>query len=443
MNNMLLVDEESDIAKEMKKNEEHSEYFRILQDHYRTSMPVLQESFLASLLTRKLTSQQIEEKSMNYDIQLRGSQYVVALIALYPTEESKEYSSSLLRQSRGVDYMIQAVLNRTREVWDINSLGKVFIYQESIALLAIDNGQHKEHWFSIMQAALSDVLEQIVQELKLNVTIGVGSRVSDIADVHHSYRETLIALDYRLVMGSKKVIYFHNIEDYESEQLRFDELKGQALRNSLKMGTAEELSDAVDTIFDELFESNFALQDIQIYLFEVLTVILRTAKEADIDLDGLLGTSIQLHAEMYRLPGLREAKRWVFDICIEMMRKISSQRKHVYKDIVEEAIQYTKDHFMNPDLSIQEVCSFLHISTGYFSRVFKKEVKLTYGQYVMHIRIEAVKQMLRLTELKASEIADRVGITDPKYLGFCFKKHVGISLTEYRSRITESLVKYE
>ncbi|WP_028609308.1 response regulator [Paenibacillus harenae] len=409
---------------------------RQLKEHYRTSLPLLRETFLASLLNRKLPKSKIEEKAMNYGLHLSGSTYAVAVIALHAPEEVEQAEiDHSLRYSGDLDLMLHAMLNIAKEIWDLNQLGSAFIHQDGIALLAIGDDNREEAWFRRVQETLDNILKSIVHYLKLPVTIGVGSVVTDIADVKYSYGDALLALDYRLVLGSEKVIFIHDVEDRRYEKLRFDELKEQALTRSLKVGTAEELGEAVDDIFHGLYESAFAYSDIQVYLLEVVTTVMRTAKDADINLDELFGAGFQLHAEIFKFSGMQEAQRWFQDLCLRIMKHIASKRQHSYKDIVEKAIHYTKEHYGDPDISIQRLCSHLHISTGYFSGVFKKEVKLTFVQYLMHIRMEAAKELLRASELKAFEIAERVGFADPNYFSFCFKKQVGISPKEYRSRV--------
>ena len=54
----------------------------------------------------------------------------------------------------------------------------------------------------------------------------------------------------------------------------------------------------------------------------------------------------------------------------------------------------------------------------------------------MNLRMEAAKELL-MTELKSFEIAEKVGFSEPNYFSFCFKKQVGISPKEYRSRSKE------
>ncbi|MCA0756586.1 response regulator [Paenibacillus sp. N4] len=408
---------------------------RQLKEHYRTSLPLLRESFLASLLTRKLPRTKIEEKTVNYGLQLNGARYMAAVIALHPADEGEgKGTEHSLRHSGDLDLMLHAMLNIAKEIWEQAGLGSVFIHQDSIALLAIDAGGDEPAWLRRMQETLESVLKSIVHYLKLPITIGVGSTVTDLADLKDSFGGALLALDYRLVLGAGRVIFIHDVENPTNKKLRFDELKEQALTRSLKVGTNEELADAVASVFAELQDPAYAYSDIQVYLLEVVTAVLRTAQDADADLDELFGAGFQLHAEIFKFSGLQEAQRWFQELCLRIMKHISSRRQHSYKDIVEKAIQYTKEHYADPDISIQRLCSHLHISTGYFSGVFKKEVKLTFVQYLMHIRMEAAKELLRATGLKAFEIAERVGFADPNYFSFCFKKQVGISPKEYRSR---------
>lgn len=105
---------------------------------------------------------------------------------------------------------------------------------------------------------------------------------------------------------------------------------------------------------------------------------------------------------------------------------------------MEQALAFTKQHYADPELSIQKVCGHLHISSGYFCAIFKKEVQLTFLQYLMQIRMEAAKELLRSTDLKSFQIAEQVGFAEPNYFSFCFKKHIGISPKEYRKQASSS-----
>jgi two-component system response regulator YesN len=79
------------------------------------------------------------------------------------------------------------------------------------------------------------------------------------------------------------------------------------------------------------------------------------------------------------------------------------------------------------------VCADLHISPGYFSSIFKRETKTTFVTYLLQLRMEKAKELLRTTDLKTFEIAEQVGYSDANYFSFCFRKHVGLSAKEYRN----------
>lgn len=54
----------------------------------------------------------------------------------------------------------------------------------------------------------------------------------------------------------------------------------------------------------------------------------------------------------------------------------------------------------------------------------------------MQIRMDEARGLLRSTELKSFEIAEKVGFAEPNYFSFCFKKHTGVSPKEYRKQAT-------
>lgn len=115
------------------------------------------------------------------------------------------------------------------------------------------------------------------------------------------------------------------------------------------------------------------------------------------------------------------------------MITIAQGRQSGYNQLVEDAKAYIHEHYRESDISINKVCRYLHISTGYFSSIFKKEMKMTFVAYLLHVRMEAAKEMLRSTSLKAFEIAETLGFADPNYFSFCFRKKFGITPKEYRS----------
>ncbi|MDR9743922.1 response regulator [Paenibacillus taichungensis] len=393
-----------------------------LRDHYYTSLPLLQADLMATLLHRQKSPEYIHGKAKQCGLDLHGERYGVSVLTLHMDGE----------QSADAELKQFAALNIAAEVWTEHGAGHAFMHQETIVLLYVDRwgGEDGE---KRQQQALENVMRSINHYLRIPATVGSGSIVNTLAGVKHAYEDALLALDYRLVPGTDPLIYIADVERQTAGKLRFDELKQQTLTRCLKAGTQAELEDALEIIFREITVEH-GRSDIQLYLIEVLTNVWKAAQASGEAMEDIFGAGFQLYADLFRLPGLSEAQGKVSEVCLLVQHRIASGRQHVYKDIVEQALSFTKEHYADPDLSIQKVCGHLHISSGYFCGIFKKEVQLTFLQYLMQIRMEAAKELLRSTEMKSFEIAGQVGFAEPNYFSFCFKKHIGVSPKEYRKQ---------
>ncbi|OXM85081.1 response regulator transcription factor [Paenibacillus rigui] len=427
----LLIDDET----------ARKENVQTLQEHYRQSLPVLREVFLASLINRKQSLAEIEEKALNYSVNLQGSSFVVSVLSMDNPDEQGDESEEQrqakalqsLKYSKDNELKLFAVLNISEEIVEKHRHGLVFLHNDQLVLLTVSGEKDHESVRKKTLAVLEEIRQSVEKYLKLTISIGVGVITNRITDVSYSYKDAVLALDYRLVLGNNRVIFIEDVEHRPVEKLRFDEMKEHGLIRCMKVGTPQELKDIVDDLFQGISDIPVSFQDYQIYLLEILTAILRAAKDSSTDLDEVLGTNFNPFAEIHKFTNLQEAKGWIVGLGTRLMNSISSERQYSYKTLVDKAKQYTKEHYHDSDISINKVCAHLHISTGYFSGIFKKETKMTFGSYLMHIRMEAAKELLRTTDLKAFEIAEKVGYAEPNYFSFSFKKHVGMSPKEYRS----------
>jgi two-component system response regulator YesN len=442
-----------------------------LRDHYYTSLPLIQADLMATLLHRQKSPEYIHDKAKQCGLDLLGERYGVSVLTLHMDGEGKrtlrreqaetsqgrnaenvqqgvdseragaERENTLelgqgtgqsLHQSEDAELKQFAALNIAAEVWTEHGAGHAFMHQETIVLLYVDRwgGEEGE---KLQQQALENVMRSINHYLRIPATVGSGQIVNTLGGVKHAYEDALLALDYRLVPGTDPLIYIADVERQTAGKLRFDELKQQTLTRCLKAGMQAELEDALEIIFREITVEH-GRSDIQLYLIEVLTTVWKAAQASGEAMEDIFGAGFQLYADLFRLPGLSEAQGKVREVCLLVQHRIASGRQHVYKEIVEQALSFTKEHYADPDLSIQKVCGHLHISSGYFCGIFKKEVQLTFLQYLMQIRMEAAKELLRSTELKSFEIAGQVGFAEPNYFSFCFKKHIGVSPKEYRKQ---------
>ncbi len=84
------------------------------------------------------------------------------------------------------------------------------------------------------------------------------------------------------------------------------------------------------------------------------------------------------------------------------------------------------------EIGIEEVADRLGISSGYLSRIFRKETGYTFVDYLMRFRIKKAVELLRETDLRVYEVADQVGYADQRYFSQIFKRIAGVTPTQFK-----------
>ncbi len=100
--------------------------------------------------------------------------------------------------------------------------------------------------------------------------------------------------------------------------------------------------------------------------------------------------------------------------------------------MTEQARRYLTEHYREP-VSIETLAEYLHLNPRYFSTLFKKKEGVSPLDYLTRIRMEAAKDLLRDTDIPASEVSYLVGYEDPRYFYKVFKKYTGQTPTNFRS----------
>lgn len=99
--------------------------------------------------------------------------------------------------------------------------------------------------------------------------------------------------------------------------------------------------------------------------------------------------------------------------------------------LVKMALEIIRTRY-NSDISVAAISEELHVSTNYFSRLFKQEMGEGCNEYITGVRIKAAKKLLADSEMRCYEIAEAVGYRDANYFSLSFKKNTGMSPEQYR-----------
>lgn len=99
---------------------------------------------------------------------------------------------------------------------------------------------------------------------------------------------------------------------------------------------------------------------------------------------------------------------------------------------MEAAIQYLNRNYNSPELKIRNLADKVYMSEKQFRRSFYDVYNQTPYAYLQKLRINKAEILLLYTSKNVSDIALLCGFCDVYSFSHCFKKHTGLSPTEYR-----------
>ncbi len=103
---------------------------------------------------------------------------------------------------------------------------------------------------------------------------------------------------------------------------------------------------------------------------------------------------------------------------------------------VARAQHYIEQHYMD-NVTVSKLATLGYVSPSCFNRRFKKEIGITPIEYLIEIRIERSKTLLRRKNIPITEIAMRCGFGSNAHFSSCFQSRVGISPSEYRDKYSD------
>ncbi|NLV35725.1 MAG: AraC family transcriptional regulator [Clostridiaceae bacterium] len=106
----------------------------------------------------------------------------------------------------------------------------------------------------------------------------------------------------------------------------------------------------------------------------------------------------------------------------------SANRKEAY---VKKAIEYIVMNYTRK-VSIDELSRSIGLDRSYLGSIFKEQVGISPQEYLIRFRINRACELMKNDTLTIGDISRSVGYEDPLLFSKLFKKHLGLSPTDYR-----------
>ena len=303
------------------------------------------------------------------------------------------------------------------------------VYQEgNNRVCIIFSGNRTKEFSENIHRICHEIQKKVKEVIGLETSIGIGSWVRSPYELIYSYRLAAKAIDYRYLLGGNLLF---DMEEKKTDNSIFLINDLEILTESIKSGDRRLMEKTLEQIETEiksaLVEKSYAC----IYLQQVIRAIGNTCQSLSEEPEKIIAqreallkavTEQRMFSQAAAL--VEKYAQEVFD-ALQELNSSSGQRQGML------AMDYIQKNYMDPCLSLNSICSYLNISTSYFSTIFKEMTGETFIEVLTRVRMEKAKELLENTTMKNYEIAEKVGFSDPHYFGISFKKITGKTPTEY------------
>lgn len=392
-----------------------------LANYFNESLPVLQTNLFVSLIEGRVSESDYEKFLVAYQIDMKGPLYCCAVF--HTSEHHVPDGMNPLLLSMSVE---QQIKDRIADTWKC----KVFTYLgNSVLIIEIASED--------AMAELTDACDRFCRwayrVMGAVVTAGIGRVCDSLLNINNSYEGAREAVSYRVLYGTQMAINIAEIAPKEQKAaVQYEDANMHELIKSIYLGKRDAIEGAVHDEIEKLHRSAQTMNRYKLTLMEMVGTFYRFCANNFIDFDNFSGG---ISNPYEKVPEMDEVTltAWLIDTSMAIGEELKNARNNTSRRMVTDAQNMVVDRYMEPDLSLDTVCSELGVSNSYFSSVFKKETGKSFISYLTDYRMDHAANLILETNEKSYKIAEQVGYQDANYFSYVFKKRFGMSPSKYRT----------
>ena len=407
-----------------KKEKKRLENLTKASENYRKNAWMIRSRAIEALVNCTQNVNESLEQLRGMGIELTASNYRVAVFDMdlysdmYQVDVEKRQESAL---------MAFVLYNVSSEIVEREAAG--LAYQEgNNRVCVLFQGSRNRDCSNKVRSICREIQQKVKEVIGIETSMGIGPWVKNPQELILSHDTAAKAIQYRYLLGGNLLLDME--ENRPNAELSLYEPLEQ-LTDSLKTGKKETMELCLSRMEQEIKGALVEKSRACMYLQQIVRAIGTASDSVGTEREEpLRGRESLLHS-VTEQSTFQQAIGLVKEYAEEVFEKLSSLNSRSGQRQAYLALDYIQNNYMDPDLSLNSICSYLSISTSYFSTIFKEVTGETFMEVLIRTRMDKARELLENTTLKSYEIAEKVGFSDPHYFGISFKKMTGKTPTEY------------
>lgn len=395
----------------------------------RENLLIIKDNFFSNLLLGKIRNvTEIREQADMIEVNFNVKQYIVCILEF--EENNTMQKKNIYDQSFYKAAIMSSVENEIDEIYN----SYTFNMLSRIGLIVCADNINKD----FLKKKLKGVINWVNKEMGMILTIGVGSTCGDIEKISLSYRAANDAIQYRVVLGKNVIIDSQHKYETTKEIIAIEDFDSILKNNesniiyAIKNDETKVIEDITKEIMDSMkmvVTGDIKLKEREIFLLTFYLIKIIYALE--IYNHKYYGSENNLFKKLNAVNSLDEINIFLKSFFFSIVKEMNIKKKSRNNFLVDKAVKFVQDNIYD-SISLVIVADKLQIHPNYLSKIFKNETKTPFTTFVIETKMKEAKKLLKDTNLKVYEIADKMSYKDVAHFTRLFKKSFGVSPTEYR-----------
>jgi len=390
--------------------------------------PIVKADFFSRLIRGHIDINTVTKQDLReMDVSFNGDFYSLLLIQI---EEFRDYFNNHSEQDWALTRFV--IVNICNHLLQDKGLA-LELEREQIVVIVnhIDDSVNNKKFKTTI---LNKLRKSIQTYFNVQTSIAVSEIHKGINKISDCYREAVIALDYRFLMGKNSILYFSEIKELNSRyEYHFPIETEMQLMNFTKQGDSVSVKKILNHIFQMNFQSGNITPEIGKCLsFDLLSSWFKLLGNIEhIKREQIIREMrpVKLISESKTMIEFQDNMKYLFYRICEIIKENQTDRSY---DMYQRMIDYIEKNFHDQMFSLSTMADHFEMNPSYLSTFFKKHSGQNISDVIAQMRVNESKKMLNDQRLTISEIAQKVGYANSVGLIRVFKKIEGIPPGKYR-----------
>jgi two-component system response regulator YesN len=396
-----------------------------LEHQMQGHMQQLKEYFVLKLFQGEMKQADIKERLRDYPFAAVWTTKTV-LVTQIDSIEGTRYREA------DKDLLLFAINNMISELIAVdNRLSPILIHPSQVTLVGSDI-EEQDEWKNQLYQMAEKIQRAVQQYLDLKISIGVSRSYSGWGDLNKAYQEGLEALKYRIKLGQESIIFIEDQQPVISMKLIYPEMVKNDLMDAIKLLEIDRINQHMRLFIKEVVAKDCAHHEYQFSFMRLLLELIELSQQLGVSWEEVNDHKGSLFDQLLELNSSVEIEQWFLSTIIEPIMEAVLRSRALYDtSISDEVLKMIHDEYSN-ELTLELCAARLHYHPSHVKRVFRRDVGMSFSDYVSTYRLQVAKKWLTQTQLKVNDIAEKLCYTNAQNFIRYFRKVEGMTPGQYR-----------